>query len=273
MTYGLKSGDVWLTAAAPSASTPPSPSTIASTSESQTGGESYLPSASDSAGEQEDTFGRQRSSSQPSLKRGNLNLSINTFPFNHSPSSLAANGAPFTDSYPSYDASQDYFQFSDGSYPSAGADDPNPAPFMNQQYGYRLPASQPSSPVRTIYPPGQAPFYANGRQRGATFSGGSYAGGFEQFGGPLVPTHHLAFTQIQPSPANSLAASPVIPTADYFVDANSGLGVGDVTMEDVLTPTQNLPLAASSQQQMQASGTMTPDMSSEMVDRLTLLDQ
>lgn len=44
------------------------------------------------------------------------------------------------------------------------------------RYGYRLPASQPSSPVRSGYPPGMAPFTAapqpnGGRPRGVTVSG------------------------------------------------------------------------------------------------------
>lgn len=44
------------------------------------------------------------------------------------------------------------------------------------RYGYRLPASQPSSPVRSGYPPGMAPYSAapqpnGGRPRGVTVSG------------------------------------------------------------------------------------------------------
>ena len=45
---------------------------------------------------------------------------------------------------------------------------------MDVRYGYRLPASQPSSPVRSGYPPGQAPYaghhQAQGRPRGFTTS-------------------------------------------------------------------------------------------------------
>jgi hypothetical protein len=47
-------------------------------------------------------------------------------------------------------------------------------PVMDVRYGYRLPASQPSSPVRSGYPPGQAPYaghhQAQGRPRGFTTS-------------------------------------------------------------------------------------------------------
>lgn len=48
---------------------------------------------------------------------------------------------------------------------------------LQSQYGYRLPASQPSSPVRSGYPPGEAPFQlsATGRPRGATVSGGAFS--------------------------------------------------------------------------------------------------
>jgi hypothetical protein len=47
-------------------------------------------------------------------------------------------------------------------------------PWMDNKYGYRLPISQPSSPVRSGYPPGQAPYaghhFSQGRPRGFTTS-------------------------------------------------------------------------------------------------------
>ncbi|GFZ42715.1 hypothetical protein JCM24511_00432 [Saitozyma sp. JCM 24511] len=288
-----------------------------STSDSQTGGECFPPS-SESAGENEDSFGRARSSSQPSsFRRTGLSLNISSLPgpFQNvslqSPGSLASSGAPFTDSFSlsnPQDFPHDYFEFGQASLPSEDAG------VATQQFGYRLPASQPSSPVRTIFPPGQAPFNPQGgRQRGATFSGGSFTYQ-DQFGGPLfsavsqpngpasaIPPH-FAFTSIANSPINSPAlGSPLVQAAPsgvtseqqaYFdaVGANAGLGVGEVLMEDVSTPTQGVPVVQSFAQAQAATappsrrssfgqpgqpvqGNLTPDMSLEMVDKLTLLDQ
>ena len=190
-----------------------------------------------------------------------------------------------------YDFGQEYFPFTDSSssFPSAVPSEANQCdqqqqqqqqvfpPPSNFQFGYRLPASQPSSPVRSGYPPGQAPFFPQpGRQRSTTFSGGyQYT---DTFGGP-IPTGlqqqtlqqsslqqpqpqsqqqqqqpqsqpqqqqqtpsalpaHLAFTQLR-SPADSpLSGSPVVANNGFLTDSISG----DTLMEDVATPLAGQPL-------------------------------
>jgi hypothetical protein len=119
---------------------------------------------------------------------------------NPSPASFSGIDYNFTDYTPDF-LQQDYFQFGT----STPAEETTEQFAPNAQFGYRLPASQPSSPVRSIYPPGQAPFVAAGRQRGATFSG-TYSPLTNQFNAvaSAIPPH-LSFTQI-----NGLQASPII---------------------------------------------------------------
>lgn len=260
------------------------PRSIGSTSDSLTGGE-YFPPSSES--EAEDRYNRARSASQPSsFRRHNLTLTLPVAQqpvFSDSPTSAIQNNGPFSDSYSAPLQQQEYFYVPNGNY----AEPPSvPSQGIPQQYGYRLPASQPSSPVRSGYPPGQAPYeFQAGRQRGATFSGT-----FAPFGESFIPNFqvqvpvqpvsavpaHLAYSNL-PSPHTSpLAPSPVIgsPAIDsYFGEAtyqapnNSGLGMGEVMMEDVSTPTPALPLAPS----RRSSFKKEPDV--EMVEKLTLLDK
>ncbi|WVF67101.1 hypothetical protein IAT40_001846 [Kwoniella sp. CBS 6097] len=293
-------------------SSPPSPSTITSAS-SQTGGECFPPS--------ESAEGESSSSRSGSSRRQHLSLNIGSLPapFQNaplpSPTSLASSGAPFTDSFTSshnIDFGQDYFHFADGSFSSTGEGSlANQIPQVPQSTtNHRLPASQPSSPVRGVY---TLPFgHQAGRQRGATFSGGSFYP-YEQNVNPIfafgqnipqaIPPH-LTFTNIQ-SPAHSpLAPSPVISASPSQLQQNdntgsffplqvhqqqqqqqqqhqTSLGVQEVLMEDVSTPTQpvapasapSLSRKTSSSQLQQPLGSMTPDMSTEMIDKLSLLDK
>ncbi|WWD16624.1 hypothetical protein CI109_101053 [Kwoniella shandongensis] len=290
-------------------SSPPSPSTIASTSDSQTGGECFPPSSESAEGDNSST----RSGSGSSRRR-NLSLNIGSLAFQNgsiqSPTSLASSGAPYTDSFSSshnVDYGQDYFHFADGSFSSTGEGSFSAQiPLAAQQPGQKLPASQPSSPARGVY---QLPYgLQSGRQRGATFSGSFYP--YNQNGGPVsffppnmaqsIPPH-LAFTSMQ-SPAHSpLAPSPVITASPSQLQGEGhpffglqqqqqqqqqqqtmlGLGMQEILMEDVSTPTAVLPQMmpapisrkVSSGHLAQAAGSMTPDMSAEMVDKLSLLDK
>ena len=133
-----------------------------------------------------------------------------------------------------------------GTEPSSGSFDQ----FSNYpQTFYRLPASQPTSPVRgtgqaQIHPPYSA--HALGRQRGATFSGSTpqhyyyheSSDPYDTNYSPAVPAH-LAFTAIRsPSSHSSIAPSPVTTTVQsrlqeegYYANAaaaqlNAALGVG-----------------------------------------------
>ncbi|WVQ94525.1 hypothetical protein IAU59_001604 [Kwoniella sp. CBS 9459] len=284
-------------------SSPPSPSTITSAS-SQTGGECFPPS--------ESVEGESSSSRSGSSRRQHLSLNIGSLPapFQNaplpSPTSLASSGAPFTDSYTSshnIDFGQDYFHFADGSFSSTGEGSlAAQIPQVPQStVNHRLPASQPSSPVRGVY---NLPFgHQAGRQRGATFSGGSFypydVNPMFAFGQniPQAIPPHLTFTNIQ-SPAHSpLAPSPVISASPSQLQNDNGsffplqqqqqqpsatsLGTQEVLMEDVSTPTQPVAPASapalsrksSSNQLQQPLGSMTPDMSSEMIDKLSLLDK
>jgi hypothetical protein len=238
-----------------------------------------------------------------------LNISSLSGPFQFqqnshlaSPSSLASSAAPYTDSfsYPNPQNGQDYFAFDEASLPSSvdplsGEQIPPPVrqPSQAQQYGYRLPASQPSSPVRSIYPPGQAPYgFQFGRQRGATFSGtfSPYADFNAALASPLyalsqapVPASavppHLAFGLTQSPTHSPLSASPQIgSSADigYFTEIGSvaGLGSSDIPMEDATTPTPLVPGPAREGVQKDSNlMTMNLDMSAEMIDKLTLLDK
>ncbi|WVW79999.1 hypothetical protein I302_101972 [Kwoniella bestiolae CBS 10118] len=284
-------------------SSPPSPSTITSTSDSQTGGDTFPPS---DTGE-----GESSSSRSGSFRRQNLSLNISSLPtpFQNasiqSPGSLASSGAPFTDSFTSshnVNFDQEYFHFPDGSFSSTGEGSlagQIPLVPQGQQLTHRLPASQPSSPVRGVYP---LPFgnHQAGRQRGATFSGGSFYP-YDQTGSPVftftqnIPPQaippHLTFTNIQSPIHSPLAPSPIISASPAQIQTDNssffpvqtqpqGLGVQEVLMEDVSTPTpavQPPTLSRKSSlgqlQQQQAVGSMTPELSMEMIDKLSLLDK
>ncbi|OCF78073.1 hypothetical protein I204_00008 [Kwoniella mangroviensis CBS 8886] len=297
-------GDPW---AFNAFSSSPSPSTITSTSDSQTGGETFPPS---DTGEGESSSSRSGSS-----RRQNLSLNISSLPtpFQNasiqSPGSLASSGAPFTDSFTSshnVNFDQDYFHFTDGSFSSTGEGSlagQIPLVPQGQQPTHRLPASQPSSPIRGVY---ALPFGNQvGRQRGATFSGGSFYP-YDQNGSPVftftqnipppqaIPPH-LTFTNIQSPLHSPLAPSPVISASPVQLQTDNssffpvqqtqqqpqsqGLGVQEVLMEDVSTPTpavQPPVLSRKSslgQLQQQPFGSMTPEFSMEMLDKLSLLDK
>ncbi|WVQ74499.1 hypothetical protein IAR50_004100 [Cryptococcus sp. DSM 104548] len=306
-------------------SSPPSPSTIASTSDSQVGGDTFPPSSESTEEE-----------SVASHPRQNLSLSISSLPSvfpqhppYQSPTSLPSSGAPFTDSFSAHnpDFGQDYFHFPPDEPLSAGAEGPfhSQSPLIGgQQQSHRLPASQPSSPARSVYPQQyQTPL--GGRQRGATFSGGSfYSFGAVNppqftFAQPFPPPQalptHISLSSVQPSngsPSSPLAPSPIITAASaqyqgdqpQFLAPNPALqhknGENDIVMDDMSTPTpvhprvvsapvrrssfgqynqaltQNLVSAQSlsqPQQQQNHSAGLTSDMSSEMVDKLSLLDK
>lgn len=271
-----------------------------------TGGKYYL--SSESAEDAEESYNRARSSSQPSAyRRHNLSLNISSLPapFQNvhlsSPTSLASSGAPYTDSFSlnNVHLGQDYFQFDEASLPSAT--ESMHEPYFQQvsnHFGYRLPASQPSSPVRSIYPSGQGPsVFSAGRQRGATFSG-SFSPHEEAVGGPLhtlslgllpasaVPTQ-LSFSNTR-SPLDSpftesplITGSPVRLNGDqgYFgeippVTLNTDLDVTDVLMDDVSTPTPAMPASLDLHPSYQDTpmGSTTHDMSGEQLDKLSLLD-
>ena len=272
---------MWLSEPIPHS--PSSPSTIGSTTESQAGG--FFPPTTSSDTSEDLTRGRSVSQPQPP-RRHNLSLSIPAFPppanpSQISPSSLASSGAPFTDSF-SVNSSYmgtDYFYLDDSAFPpSAGVDQQQHQQQQQQQQQqiphtiqpniFRQPASQPSSPVRGVFPQGQGSFIAAGRARGATFSGASQNFDFAQFQQQQQPSfasavpHHLAFTAL-PSPSGSPAsASPLIASAPAIPSAISR---ALTPLEDALTP-----LAA---QRLPAPSTSDHDMSMEMVDKLTLLDR
>lgn len=226
-------------------------------STTDTGGESFPPDFT------ADFANRARSTSQPSFKR-NLSLNLppsqfNTSQFttsNPSPVSFTGFDYNFTEQYTDF-SQQDYFQFG----ASTPAEETTEQFAPTAQFGYRLPASQPSSPVRSIYPPGQAPYIAAGRQRGATFSGtysplANLSNQFNAVASAIPP--HLSFTQIR---GQALQASPII-------------GADEVT-----EPIQNQqplvqPPAPTEQSSRRASIT-NPEvsMTGEMIDKLTLIDK
>lgn len=298
---------------------------IGSASDSQAGGDYFPPSDgvgageyytqpdAVSGGEATERYFQARPILQPNPNRRqqlSLNISALPSPFQNvqfaSPSSLASSGAPYTDSFSlsnGVNYGQDYFHFDEASLPSSATEPNAPSDCFaeaHQQYGYRLPASQPSSPVRTIYPSGQVTYpFQSGRQRGATFSGGTYSYMGEQFGPALVSLRqqaapsaipaHLTFTNNQ-SPVHSASGSPLLPPSGPHVQTDSGyfgeiqpsgvgLGLGEESMEDVSTPTPALPsMPVAPSFSRRASGhltssSMTPDMSADMVEKLTLLDQ
>ena len=194
-------------------------------------------------------FGRARSTSQPSFKRNlSLNLSLpSAFPTSN-PSPASFTGYDFSgEQFNPELFGQDYFHFGTRTPAEETTEQ------FNGQFGYRLPASQPSSPVRSIYPPGQAPYIAAGRQRGATFSG-TYSPLTDQFNqvASAIPPH-LSFTQIR---GQSLQASPVI-------------GSDEVLMEDLQAP--SVPIIASPSRR--PSNTAEVSMTGEMINKLTLIDK
>lgn len=270
--------DVWLGGTAQSTS-PSSPFTyvcshllwltrrsIDSQTDSQAGGD-YHPPATES--------NPSDSPSAEQHRRGFPNLNIALPPTGLqlgqgvSPASLVSSGAAFTTDSLSMnvDAAEDYFRFADAALPGDSAEAlnasvslpqstrPTPSPLGGGAAGpmvggmlpaqtthYRLPASQPSSPVRGVFMSGQQQFPLSpttGRQRSTTVSGISpfdpTFGVMAGFGGPLqlpqmngggalsAPVtalpHHLAFTAIHSPVATpvggptstvaSVAASPV----------------------------------------------------------------
>lgn len=271
-------------------------SSIDSQTDSQAGGDYHPPGSesnpSDSPSEQQ--------------RRGFPNLNIALPPTGLqlaqgvSPASLLSSGAAFTtDSLQmNVDPAEDYFRFSEAALPSAPGDGteaitssvslpqstrPTPSPLGGGATGpmvgglmpapttqYRLPASQPSSPVRGVFMSGQQQFSlspAAGRQRSTTVSGISpfdpSFGAMAGFGGPLqlpqmngggaisapvtaVP-HHLAFTAIHSPAATtplggpasamaSVAASPATerpPNSYLGGEANTAAGAQTGTAGDV----------------------------------------
>jgi hypothetical protein len=214
---------------------------------SDSNGRDYYP-ASEAADED---YSRARSLSQPSIKRHNLSLNIaglsQSFQYaNTASSTTLSSGAPYTDSLSSYNFDNEYFPFDPSSFPSAVPSDTNAsehqlpltAPFAFGGNGSRQPASQPSSPARNVYPPGQNPYnFQPGRQRSTTFSGGYQ---YSDFGGQLanpasaLPSH-LSFSQIR-SPAidSPLSGSPIITGNNngFLTEAINP----ETLMEDVATP-------------------------------------
>lgn len=283
---------------------------IDSQTDSQAGGD-YIPPASES-----------NPSDSPSAEHNrrafpNLNISLPPSGFQlgagFSPVSLVSSGAAFTDSLSmNVDPAEDYFRFSDAALPPGQGDDPiltsvslpqsarpTPSPLGNgpmiggmpQTSGhYRLPASQPSSPVRGVFMSGQQQFTLSpaGRQRSTTVSGMSpYDPAFAMagFGPPLqipplggavtapvtaVPAH-LAFTAFHspaatplvqsPSVVASVAASPATerpPNAFLGSEANNTAAQagtsGDVTMEDATNPSSRRSSGGSPQSTTGLSG-------------------
>lgn len=271
---------MWLSEPAPHS--PPSPSTIGSTTDSQTGG--YFPPPSDTSSSA-DEFTRGRSVSQPQPRRHNLSLSIPAFPppthsSQISPSSLASSGALCTtDSFsmPNQYLGSDYFYLDDASFPSSALDQHQQLPSQQppstiqphtiQPTIFRQPASQPSSPVRGVFPPGQGAFLAAGRARGATFSGASpnfdFSSYQQQLQQPIASAvpHHLAFNAIPSPTASPVSALPLVSTTSAHHTISRTL----TPLEDVTTPlaAQRLPVPSASDQ----------EMSMEMVDKLTLLER
>jgi hypothetical protein len=141
-----------------------------------------------------------------------LSLSINDLPTfqslsNASPSTIASSSAPYTDSINyNYSIPQEYFPFE-----ATSAEEATDVPVHQSayQYGYRLPASQPSSPARTIFPTGQA-FISQPRPRGATFSG-NYSYFNQQFGGSIIPNEQFSGPLIP----NEQFGGPLIPNEQF----------------------------------------------------------
>ncbi|WVN85806.1 uncharacterized protein L203_100957 [Cryptococcus depauperatus CBS 7841] len=243
----LKVYDPWI-----AFSSPPSPSTIASTADSQIGGEYFPPSES-----------TEGSSVSNSSCRQNLSLSINSLPSTfqqvqqfQSPTSLASASAQYTDglSVENLDLGGDYLHFSDAASLSTEAENS----FVESNH--RLPASQPSSPARNVFPQQFSASQVGGRQRGATFSGSFYhldQADPSQFTYRQPFPSHIALSSIQ-NASGSLASSPNIspspPHLKTLGDANpffgaaqeisqkaqtplGGAAVNKISMENMTTPT------------------------------------
>jgi hypothetical protein len=186
-----------------------------------------------------------------------------------SPTTLASSGAPFTDSLSSYNFDNEYFPFDHTSFPSAVPSDVNtnqnePPLAPPFQFGTRQPASQPSSPARNVYPPGQNPYnYQPGRQRSTTFSGGYQ---YSDFGGqlanpPSALPSHLSFSQLRnPAVDSPLSSSPIVSNNGFLTEPVNP----DTLMEDVATPLAN-------QQNLQALG--VEQLPEHMVSSLNIIDQ
>lgn len=262
---GLKAPtDVWL-----SDSSPPSPSTLdSSTYDSTTGG--YFPPSERSSGSDEYN---NNTSGHSNARRHNLSLNIPNFPpyipTQTTPSTFASSGAPYTDSsFQHYQPGLDYFQLED--LPS-GIESTGTIPPQIVNPTYRLPASQPSSPVRGVYAQGQVSFSNAGRARGATFSGSGQGFDFtpyqnHPFASALPP--HLSFSSIQSPIASPLAASPLLSAAagqEFFGAIN-----GADQLEDLATPIGQHPPPVTINQVVQPEPI---EMPVELVDKLTLLDK
>lgn len=238
---------------------------------SDTNGRDFYPPSEST----DEDYSRARSLSQPSLKRHNLSLNIaglsQQFQYANtaSPTTLASSGAPYTDSLSSYNFDNEYFPFDHTSFPSAvpsdGNTNPNDPPLAPPfQFGPRQPASQPSSPARNVFPPGQNPYdFQSGRQRSTTFSGGYQ---YSDFGGqlsnpPSALPSHFSFSQVRnPVVDSPLSASPIVPNNAFLTEPVNP----DTLMEDVSTPLAN-------QQNLQTLG--VEQLPEHMVSSLNIIDQ
>lgn len=161
-------------------------------------------------------------------RRANLSLDLslpnhNQFSQGISPASLGSSSAPFSDSM-SLNMSQtdDYFRMSQaaGAPPLQGTPGETASAANPANFAYRLPASQPTSPIRGGVPfQGQAAFQLPGRQRSTTVSGGILP--FDPSFNPnavvssnsgtpvsgVVPSH-LTFTAISQTGTPSASTSP-----------------------------------------------------------------
>ena len=299
-----------------------------STIDLQAGGDYFPPSENPGEGISDDQLKRARSTStsqSSSFRRHNLSLSIPSLvPSSfantslNSPSSRTSSSAPFTDSFSSYangsgHITQDYFQFDEASLPS-GTEPTSTDCLPLGSSTYRLPtsASQPSSPVTSSYhhqSSGHHSYPFQPRQRGATFSGGSFGQNFEGFHSigdgnhasyTLSPNQnlpiasavppHLTFTTLQsPASISPLTTSPGIPSntpqseQGYFVDSHGQIGQTELSLENNVQVQSNgtvrkLSIHESQQSQTQTlpplqQSTSATEMSIELVDKLTLLDR
>ena len=247
------------------------------------GGDYFLPAET----EAENHWNNARFSSQSSaFRRHNLSINIGSLPvpFRNvhlsSPTSLASSGAPYTDSFSLHNVhlGQDYFQFDEASLSSAtGSDQESTQQQIPNQLGYRLPASQPTSPVAGLYHHGQPSAFVPIRQRGATFSGSYPSYGETQglFPASALPVH-FGFTHTHSpihspiTPSSHITVSPVHTHADRGYFGEMSLGMSDVLMEDVSTPTPTMPPALSRASSFRETSKNPSDMSG--MDKLSLLE-
>ncbi|CAD6575992.1 MAG: hypothetical protein TREMPRED_001551 [Tremellales sp. Tagirdzhanova-0007] len=294
--FGAK-GDVWLTD--PSLGSPPSPPRNGLTNEPRSAGDFYLPF--DNALVAND--GVNFTTHPSSFRRHNLSLNINSLPapFQNvhlsSPTSAASSGAPHTDSFSlhNFNVGQDYFQFDEASLPSATESNLESHPLQTNQITNRLPASQPTSPVRGMFAHGQVPYVRqSGRQRGATFSGSfaPYGGGslYTLSQAPMtasaVPSH-IALDRFESPLLSPLIPSPIINasptqlTADqgYFGDISlapqsSSISFGEVLrMQNISTPTPTTSRSLSRRTSYFDGQTKsTAQEAAEIAEKMTVLD-